>query len=151
MLAEPTIATVDRRPASMSIGSTIKIDSRPNVDNEGETEFIGTKLEVIPQVVDNRRLNIELHLDWSGIDESSKADHGATPKILHSRFVAPIQATFGETFVLGGLTSVVRNGDQTEETTLVLMVTPEWADGKHADEKKPLHVSQAPQSDLQKK
>ena len=151
VLTDPTFVTVDRRPASMSIGSTINVGNRPNVDNECEAEFIGIKLEVVPQVVDNRRLNIELLLDWSSIDESSKADHGATPKICHSRFVAPIQATFGETFVLGGLVSVVRQGDQTEETTLVLMVTPEWADEKPAVKKNPLHVSQAPQSDLQKK
>ncbi len=140
LLAEPTITTMDRRRASISLGSTIEVGSRPNVANESETEFIGTKLEVVPQAVDSQRLYIELRLDWSGIDESSTADHGATPKICHRIIDTTIQATFGETFVLGGLVSVVRKGDQTEETTLVLMVTPEWADEKPADKKKPLPV-----------
>ena len=147
VLTEATIATVDRRPASLSTGSTIQVNDSSTVKADGRSEFIGTKLKVVPQVVDIDRLYVELRLDWRGVDDSDNLDETTTPRVLFHGIDTTIDATFGETFVLAGSVRNVCKGDQTEETAVVLMVTPEWVDG----ERQPtVQVSQTPAARLKK-
>jgi len=125
ILSDPTIITVVGRAATLSSGSTIQIDGPPGDEKNCTTDFIGTKLEVVPHLVANNKIRIGYRLDYSSLRENADSESPSFPKIGHTMVDTTFEVSPGETFVSGGLLSQVHAGDQSEHFEIVLLLTPE--------------------------
>jgi Flp pilus assembly secretin CpaC len=119
------IVTVAGRAATLSSGSTIQTEGPPGDEKNLTTEFVGTKLEVVPQLVANNRICIEYRLDYSSLGENADSKQPSFPKISHTMVETTFETSPGETFISGRLRSKVHAGDLPEHLEIVFLVTPE--------------------------
>jgi len=106
ILAEPTLATVSGRPASLHFGGEFPIPIQlPNGQSASEFKKFGTQLDVVPEILGEEEIRLELRFSISELDRSLSALVGDL-KIpgLRSRGVqTQIEMDAGQTFVLAGL------------------------------------------------
>ncbi len=125
ILAEPSIVTLSGRPASFQSGGEIPIVV-PNSDSAASVEYrpIGLKLDFVPIVRGDGKIQVELRADISHIDEArSVTINGARIPGLKRRFV-DLAATMapGQTLMVSGLLSKDRDDN---ETALIVVVRGE--------------------------
>ena len=106
VLAEPTLATVTGRPASLHVGGEFPIPI-PESNGGSTIEFreFGTRLDLLPVVLGNGRIRLELRPCICEIDAQRSIVVGdVTVPGLRTRFVdTAIEMSVGQTFVLAGL------------------------------------------------
>jgi Flp pilus assembly secretin CpaC len=143
VLAEPTIVTVNGRPASLRCGGEIPVI----VPAGGDTSSIrwretGLSIEAVPICLGGNRLRLDLAAEIAEPDSANAVTvaGNVVPGITTRRINTQIEMKFGETKVIGGLISS-RNtrgagqGDgagegqtgDAQETELVVIVTAESA------------------------
>jgi len=147
ILADPTVIVPDGSSASLSVGSTIEIDVPQGDDIKHESKFIGTKLDVAPQLVENNRVKIDIRMSHRTLEEMVRIEQTEIPKIRARETDLSFEVNLGETFATGGLIREARSGEQTDEMELVFLVTPELVDEKSTSNLPAERVSRATLTD----
>jgi type IV pilus assembly protein PilQ len=105
ILAQPRIATLNNREASLLVGETY-----PVVTTNLQTGFptvtnidVGVKLRLTPTIGDNGAITAELHPEYSQIT----GFNNSFPIVANRKLDATLRVQDGETIVLGGLFSDV--------------------------------------------
>lgn len=106
VLAEPTLATVSGRPASLHVGGEFPIPV-PQSNGSSTIEFreFGTRLDLVPVVLGHGRIRLELRPRISELDfDRSIVVDGIKVPGLRTRFVdTAVEMSVGQTLVLAGL------------------------------------------------
>ncbi|TWU23798.1 Bacterial type II and III secretion system protein [Bythopirellula polymerisocia] len=127
ILADPCIATVDGRTASLSVGGTVNIaDQERNIKKDQPTFIhVGTDLTVLPTFLTNDRVSIDLKLSWSELCGNDKP-LGCKRKY---EIDTSLETEVGSSFLLSSI-SLVKQADAADEkeTAFLLLVTPELAE-----------------------
>jgi hypothetical protein len=124
VLAHPTVQTVTRRPASISVGGEIPIRVKsPAGEYSLRRVPIGTQIEVVPVVLPNQRMRLQACVELSKISgESLVGDDGTIqPQVSWRRFNTEVELQLGQTL------AVVRMVSDSIET--VVFITPRLAHG----------------------
>jgi Flp pilus assembly secretin CpaC len=106
ILAEPTLATVDQRPSSFTIGGEIPY---PVVHADKTLEIqhrqYGTHVDLVPKLLGGQKLRLEFRGGFSELDPSLSVEvHGiAIPGLRVVEIDTGFEVEFGRTTVLGGL------------------------------------------------
>tara|TARA_B100000809_G_scaffold216851_1_gene222750 strand:+ start:33 stop:593 length:561 start_codon:yes stop_codon:yes gene_type:complete len=132
VLADPAIVVRNGCSASLSSGSTVEIAVCKGFSPERETKYIGTKLEVETHLLENGRVRIDYHLDWSELDKSEKKKRYTNPRIHHRVVGSKFEIELGTTFTTSGLITKVSKDDgsgEVNEMELVVLITPELVYG----------------------
>jgi len=155
--AEPTITTLDNRPAEVLVGNRVPIRvvdvSAPSTGGAAPLatvnfEQTGINLKVTPHVTSNRQVLMEVHAERSNIVPSTSTDLGYTFQTQQAD--NQILVADGETAVIGGLTetevTVAKSGipfladlpilgrlfsftnQQETRTDLLILITPHIVD-----------------------
>ena len=127
VLAEPTLVTLDGRPASFATESKSQNSKEGgfNEQDKVKSERTGTHLDVGPRLLDQDRIRLDLHLEWSGFDRNPNTDNVVAAKVRRHTLDTSIETKLGRTIVLSGFPSESRDAKQIEETILLLLVRPE--------------------------
>ena len=119
VLAEPTLVTLDGRPASFATeGKTPK--TRKSQTESEKPQTTGTRLDVVPRTVSKNTVCIDLRLEWSGLDAKTKKATKDDPRRIRRHVVdTAIEAEFGHSVVVGS------SADPPDETVVYLVVRPD--------------------------
>jgi Flp pilus assembly secretin CpaC len=141
VLAEPTIVTMDGRPASVHIGGEIPVPNGPDLKTI-EFKNVGTEVDVLPVAVGNNRVRLELRARISRPNDSRSLQVGASriPAFDVSQCATAIETSFGQAAVLNGLRETRIEARKTEagvtnvenEIALMLIVTPDLVESAAA-------------------
>ncbi|QDS98973.1 pilus assembly protein N-terminal domain-containing protein [Adhaeretor mobilis] len=150
-LAEPTVVAVSGRPAKFHVGGEVFFALSNGVaGNSVESEEFGTTVDFVPIVLGNGRIRLEVRPEISEIDLSGQVP-GSLFTTKTSLVDTGVEMNAGQTLALAGLiqTRVIarqrglpfladlpyvgaafrRVEERVEEIELLIMVTPEFADG----------------------
>jgi pilus assembly protein CpaC len=108
VLAQPSLITTSGRPASIHVGGEFPILVPQEVGTVSiEWREFGVRAEVVPVVLDNGRLRLDLAPEISERDFSNSVQVEGTvvPGITTRRVNTQVELEFGQTLVIGGLTS----------------------------------------------
>ena len=131
VLAEPTIVTVSGRPAAFQSGGEFPIIV-PQSSNTVVVEYrhFGTRLDCVPEVLEDGRIRLELLAEVSEIDKSRSVTirNEPVPALRTRRVDTAVEVKNGQTLVLGGLNQNRPKKDEgesaeTEEIALFVAVT----------------------------
>lgn len=127
VLAEPTLVTVDGRPASLVIGRRLPPPKRTcsSEPNQAEIERTGMRLDVVPRLVDQSKIRLDLRLEWSGLDQNDQDGDVAVPRIRRHTVDTAFETKPGRTIVLAGSTPHRGGSEPSEGTALYLLVRSE--------------------------
>ncbi|MEQ9379274.1 MAG: hypothetical protein RJP95_00290 [Pirellulales bacterium] len=106
VLAEPTLATVSGRPASLHVGGEFPIPvPQSNGDLTVEFRAFGTQLDVVPVVLGRGRIQLELRPRISEIDPELSVVLGnvSVPGLTVREVGTSVEMNVGQTLVLAGL------------------------------------------------
>ena len=140
ILAEQTVAVCDGSSASLSSGSTV---GRRDVDNGLGEKFVGTKLNVAPEILEDNKVRIDICLKSSELAETGSTERPGNPAIRVREIDTELEVNLGETFMIAGCLGKVRNGEQFDETELVLLVTPQLAGEEPSDKQTVVRLGRA--------
>ena len=150
-LAEPTVVAVSGRPAKFHVGGEVFFSISNGVaGNSVESEEFGTTVDFVPIVLGNGRIRLEVRPEISEIDLSGQIP-GSLFTTKTSLVDTGVEMNAGQTLALAGLiqtrVSARQRGlpfladlpyvgaafrkveERVEEIELLIMVTPEFADG----------------------
>ena len=148
VLAEPTLVTVDRRPACLHVGGELPIPI-PQRDGKTSVDFkkFGTQVDWVPVMQKDGTVRMEVRLRVTEVDHrhTTKVDGIEMPSLNTREVDAGIELKPGQTAILGGLIhkrSAPRgntvadakapasplNGDKAVDTELLFFVRPELGD-----------------------
>ncbi len=106
VLAEPTLATVSGRPASLHVGGEFPIPV-PQSNGGSTIEFreFGTRLDLVPVVLGHGRIRLELRPRISEIDSDRSVVLGefTVPGLRVREVDTAVEMSVGQTLVLAGL------------------------------------------------
>ncbi len=135
VLSEPTIVTLDGRPASFHVGGEIPIPPLPGSNGAVDFRPVGTQLDILPQSLGDNRVRMELKLRVCEDDSSrTVAINGSKFPAFNVRQIGiSIESAYGESTVLSGLVSTRRESmkvggksvDVENRIGLIFVVTPE--------------------------
>lgn len=158
-LANPTLVTVSGRPAAFNAGGEIFFQINNGISGSTvESEDFGTQIDFLPIVMGNGRIRLEVRPKISEIDNSVPLGNELfRTKVSYVDTGVEMQA--GQTLALAGLKqtrtkSVTRglpylmdipyagaafrkNKEEVEEIEILILVTPEFADGMEPHEVPP--------------
>ena len=106
VLAEPTLVTVSGRMTSLNVGGELPI---PVTADDGTQSVsyreIGTRIDLLPTLLRNGRIRLELHTEFSVADEPKELkgvviESGQIPAFRFSKTQTEIDLKDGETVVL---------------------------------------------------
>ena len=106
VLAEPTLATISGRPASIHVGGEFPVPvPQSNGDSAIEFQKFGTQLDFLPVVVGNGRIRIEVRPRICEIDSDRNVVLGdvTVPGLRVREVDTAIEMRVGQTLVLAGL------------------------------------------------
>jgi pilus assembly protein CpaC len=152
ILAEPTVTTTSGRPAHLHSGGEFPI-LVPQGVGTATISFrdFGIRLEAVPIVLGNGRVQLDIAAEVSERDFSNSVDVNGirVPGISNRNVNTRVEMNFGETFMLGGLTqdrltsstnkipvlgdipylglAFSRKTQQVATTELIILVTPHLA------------------------
>ncbi len=152
-LAEPRVVTMSGRPASFLSGGEQAIPVPAGLGQVGvQFEEFGTRLNLLPIVLGNGKIHLEVEPEVSNLDPASGTSIQGTivPGRVVNRINTTVELESGQTFVIGGLIQhdVVANAQKTPvlgdlpflgvafstksfletERELIIMVTPHLVD-----------------------
>ncbi len=150
VLSEPTLVTLSGRPASVQVGAECPVPA-PQRDGSTRIQYkhIGTRLDVLAVALPEGRIRLELRPQVCQIDktQTTQVDGHPFPKLREWVVDTAAEVRSGQTLVLRGLVqdravasakgSAVCGREcetpaaapETEETELIVLVTPEIVDG----------------------
>jgi pilus assembly protein CpaC len=153
ILAEPKVVTISGRPASFLDGGEQAIPVPAGLGQIGvQFEEFGTRLNVLPIVLGNGKIHLEVEPEVSNLDPAAGTSIGGTvvPGRNTQRVHTSVELETGQTFAIGGLVQrrvgatatkvpilgdvpffgVLFRGEQLlqEETELLILVTPNLVD-----------------------
>jgi pilus assembly protein CpaC len=162
ILAEPKVVTISGRPASFLDGGEQAIPVPAGLGQIGvQFEEFGTRLNVLPIVLGNGKIHLEVEPEVSNLDPANGTSIGGTivPGRDTQRVHTTVELETGQTFAIGGLVQRKIGGSTVkipvlgdlpfvgvafrsvtyneEEDELLIMVTPHLVD--------PLACNQLPQ------
>lgn len=150
-LANPTLVTVSGRPAAFNAGGEIFFQINNGISGSTvESEDFGTQIDFLPIVMGNGRIRLEVRPKISEIDNSVPLGNELfRTKVSYVDTGVEMQA--GQTLALAGLkqtrvrsqtrglpylmdipyagAAFRRNKEEVEEIELLILVTPEFAEG----------------------
>jgi Flp pilus assembly secretin CpaC len=106
VLAEPRLVTVSGRPASLQVGAEIPVDSRgQDNSSQGERKFAGTRVDLVPTVLDGGRIRLEVRLRVTEVDPLQTAPVAGreNPALRTWQVDTAVEVQSGHTAILGGL------------------------------------------------
>jgi len=106
VLAEPRLVTVSGRPAFLQVGAEIPIGSEgEDRSREVERKFAGTRVDIVPTVLDGGRIRLEVRLRVTEVDPAqTPLAAGRQNPVLRTWAVdTAVEMQSGQTAVLGGL------------------------------------------------
>ncbi len=154
ILADPTIATISGRPAKFLVGGELPILVPSGLGQTAvEYKEFGTKVDFVPIVLGNGNVRLEVRSEVSEVDDTRGVDLNGTPiPAFKTSYVdTGVELKTGQTLALAGLVQTrvdsVKRGlpfvsdlpyigaafrsvkEEVNEIELLIMVTPEFADG----------------------
>jgi type II/III secretion system protein len=142
VLTRPTMITMSGRPAHLMVGDEIPM--LKNTDSKADVGFqsVGTQLDILPVVLGNKNVRIEVRARLSNADYSDGLEVNGVrlPKINVRQCDTAIETSFGKSVVLTGgvvekrhtTTKVKETGrvpEEINEIATMLVVTPELVEG----------------------
>ncbi len=117
VLAEPKLITVSGRPASLHSGGEFPI-LVPQTQGTVSIEWreFGVRAEVVPVILDNGRLRLDVAPEISerNFSNSVNVEGMVIPGITTRRINTQVEMDFGQTLVIGGLVSTTTEPHVTE-------------------------------------
>jgi len=136
VVAEPALLALNGKLANLRIGSEVPIARpRPNGTSVVELQEVGTKSDVLPTVLDNGRVRLEIRCRTSKL--AAAADKDATPTLDVQSIDTAIEMKAGQTCILAGLVekrpskedaSPEDKEEPTKDIATVFLVTPTLVD-----------------------
>jgi hypothetical protein len=118
VIAEPTIVTASGRPAHCQIGGEFPI----LIPQDNETVAIeykqyGTKIDLVPVLLANERIRLEIRLGLSELDptRSVRVNDNSIPALRAREVDTGVEMKVGQTLAMGGL---VQNRVETEKQAI---------------------------------
>jgi pilus assembly protein CpaC len=158
-LAEPTVTTISGRPASFLVGGEQAVPVPAGLGQIGvQFEEFGTRLNVVPIVLGNGKIRLEVEPEVSTLDAAFGTSIGGTvvPGRKTDRINTTVELEDGQTFVIGGLIQkdvtgttaktpvlgdlpffgVLFRGESysEDETEMVMLVTPHLVDAQDCNQ-----------------
>ncbi|MCC9608474.1 hypothetical protein LOC68_10090 [Blastopirellula sp. JC732] len=134
VLAEPTVTTLDGRPASLHVGGEFPILVAQK-DGNTATQFrpYGTQLSVTPVVLGEGKLKLDLHPELSELDPSLNVTTGnvTVPGVRTRGLRTAIEMNAGETYLFSGFVQMGKSQTapgEMEEIELIMIVRAEIVD-----------------------
>jgi pilus assembly protein CpaC len=160
LLSEPTLTTLDGRPASFNVGGQIPI---PVQQSLGVTTIqwreFGTRIDFVPIVLGNGTLRLEVRPDVSQIDPSLRDSVTGTVGFRSRRADTAVEMKAGQTMAIAGLVEnrveatnrgipwladlpwfgapFRRTQERMNEIELLIFVTPEFCEAMDPNEVPP--------------
>jgi Flp pilus assembly secretin CpaC len=105
VVAEPVLATLSGRPTSFNVGGDVPV---PVTDKNGLTSIeyreYGTHVDVLPTILRNGRIEMEIVTKVSSVTMPPDGEEGSTLPVFHSvSSSTEIEVADGRTVVFGGL------------------------------------------------
>jgi pilus assembly protein CpaC len=154
ILSEPTIVCASGRPSKFHVGGTFTVIAEGLAGGQIKDIAYGTTLDVVPIVLGNGRLRLEVRPEVSEIDNSVNVD--GVPGRRNRSVDTGVEMMAGQTMVIGGLLQTrvdsQRRGipwicdlpyvgaafrrvhEENNEVELLIAVTPELVDAMDAEE-----------------
>ncbi len=126
ILTASSIATYHNHSATLRIGTNISFSAKQKDRQSANTDFIfiGTHLDVVPKMLDDQNVLLNIQLDWSELAEALTNRTGA-PHVRRIAMNTAIEAKLGEATLISRSFQTARQGDGNEKFALILTVTPE--------------------------
>lgn len=108
VLSSPQIITMSGRPATIDVGGEFPVPlPRQTGCDSVEWRPFGIRAEVVPQILDNGRLKLDVASEVSERDFSRCATIGnhQVPAVTTRRINTQVEMEFGQSLAVGGLTS----------------------------------------------
>ncbi len=141
ILAEPTIITVDRRPASIHCGGEIPVPiTNPDGSKEMQQRPFGTEVHLTATLLGGGKVRVEARYRISELDYSHSvtADGATIPGFRVREMDTGIEMDLGKTSVLGGLIQqqmvktiqpeAKEESNVRDDVQVLFLMTPELAD-----------------------
>lgn len=105
VLCNPTLATVSGRRARVHIGSTVPVSFSPADDGPIDQKDIGSETSVLPVVLEDGKLRLEISSRFTEIDESRavRAGNQVVPGFRVREACSSAEMKSGQTWVISGL------------------------------------------------
>lgn len=127
ILAEPAIVSLDGKTASLSIGDSVIIDNKRSVKQVDQPSFVrvGTELTILPTLLPNDKVLIDLRLGWSELRGADKP----LSSVQHCEIDTSLETQLGSSFLMAS-SSFFQPSANTgeEEKARILVVTPTLID-----------------------
>ena len=160
LLSEPTLTTLDGRPASFNVGGQIPVPIQQalGVTTIQWREF-GTRIDFVPIVLGNGTLRLEVRPEISQVDPGLRDNVTGTPGFRSRRADTAVELKAGQTLAIAGLVEnrveatnrglpwladlpwfgapFRRVQERTNEIETLIFVTPEFADAMDPNEVPP--------------
>lgn len=102
IIAEPDLAICDGTEAEFKVGNTVKVPG-PQARFPGKGHvFLGTQLNITPNLTEDNRVNLEFRLRITDFDSSANQQPACLPLLEVHEFETGSGAVLGETLVLPG-------------------------------------------------
>jgi pilus assembly protein CpaC len=160
LLAEPTIVTLDGRPATFNVGGQVPIPMQQSLGVTTVTyRSFGTQIDFVPIVLGNGMLRLEVRPDITEIDPSLRDSVTGVPGFRQRTADTAVEMKAGQTLAIAGLVftredSVNRGipwladlpwagipfrrmSNFRNDVELLIFVTPEFCDAMNPDEVPP--------------
>lgn len=160
LLAEPTLVTLDGRPATFNVGGQVPIPMQQALGVTTVTyRQFGTQIDFVPIVLGNGRIRLEVRPDITEIDPSLRDSVTGVPGFRQRTADTAVEMRAGQTLAIAGLVftredSVNRGipwladipfagvpfrrvGNTRNDVELLIFVTPEFCDAMNPDEVPP--------------
>jgi len=106
VLAAPTLVTVSGHPASLQVGAEVPAGGQAEgKSTESEGNFAGTRLDLVPTVLEGGRIRLEFRLRVTEVDpaHANVAAGDRKPTMRTWGVSTAVEMRSGQTAVLGGL------------------------------------------------
>src|SRR5262249_33249707 len=120
ILAEPRLVTLSGRPASFLDGGEQAVPVPAGLGQVGvQFEEFGTRLNMLPVVLGNGKIHLEVEPEVSTLDAAAGVAIGGTggvnvPGRLTQRVHTTVEMEDGQTLLIGGLIQHTANGNTTK-------------------------------------
>src|SRR5262245_4587956 len=161
LMAEPTLVTLDGRPATFNVGGQIPVPNPMGVGVPASTTYrpFGTQIDFVPIILGNGMVRLEVRPDITEIDPSLTNPTTGAPGFRQRMADTAVELKAGQTLAIAGLVftredSVNRGipwladlpwagvpfrrvSNQRNDVELLIFVTPEFCEAMNPDEVPP--------------
>ncbi|MGD9854215.1 MAG: hypothetical protein AB7U20_04610 [Planctomycetaceae bacterium] len=149
VLSSPQIITMSGRPATMNVGGEFPVPLPQQAGGDTvEWRPFGIRAEIVPQVLENGRLKLDLASEVSERDFSKGVNIGnhLVPGLTTRRINTQVEMEFGQTLAVGGLTSRANGPAEGNQGAAVIYGAP--VPGQDRVFQRVAHEEQSPEKTL---